>query len=203
MLKESRFGHRFGCRCPTCSGQRPSGVASKCSKDQITVKMPHKFLPLLRWPMNVKWETPSQKAADSYQGDITATATGAQVWNEFSRRDHLTVKQLFRIIKRTDNTIGLNYVYYVMGQLRRAGLVIPRKHGPETYYDKAVHKQSPELLICRICQGVQPVEMLSPQFLEKVARTHHFRIKMHKLEIRGWCKRCRPGSISHNDFLSE
>ena len=123
-------------------------------------------------------------------GDVLPSARQAQVWKESSRRDHLTGKQLFQIIKRTDYKIGLNYVYYIMWQLRCAGWVTARKYKSETYYDKAIHSTSSELLMCRVCGRVQPALILSYKVIQKIARTYGFRIKMYTLEIRGACKRC-------------
>ena len=116
-----------------------SAIIMSCAirLDGVAMRVPRKHLPLLNWPMSVIWPDASRKSFDLYRfGDVLPSARQAQVWKEFSRRDHLTVKQLFQIIKRTDHMIGqLCVLYYAAVALRLVGH--GSKYKSETYYDKA------------------------------------------------------------------
>lgn len=123
-------------------------------------------------------------------GAIKLTPRRTQVWNAFTRLDHLTVKKLFLFLKKRDPTIGLTTVYRTMGDFRRAGLVKTRRHQAETYFDKSEPKRQLELLICNVCGRTDRVVVCNMDVLQRLAARYGYLLDGYKLEIIGSCTAC-------------
>jgi Fur family ferric uptake transcriptional regulator len=106
---------------------------------------------------------------------------------------HLTADELYRMVKRKYPSMGTATVYRTLRLLRDSGLCRELKldDGTTTYEHLYGHDHH-DHLICTSCGTL--VEAVDPEIeklQEKLARTHGFKIKSHKLEIYGICRRCR------------
>ena len=123
-------------------------------------------------------------------GAIRLTPRRAQVWNAFTRLDHLTVKKLFLCLKKRDRTIGLTTVYRAMGDFRKAGLVKTRRHKAETYFHKSEPERQLEFLICDVCRRTDRVVVCNMNALQLVATRYGYLLQAYKLEVFGTCTAC-------------
>jgi Fur family ferric uptake transcriptional regulator len=105
---------------------------------------------------------------------------------------HLTVDELHHLVKKKNPEIGIATIYRTMKLLRDSGLCREfRLDDGTTRYEHLYNHKHHDHLICSDC-GVF-IEVLDPEIeklQEKLAKKHGFRIKNHKLEIYGTCRRC-------------
>jgi Fur family ferric uptake transcriptional regulator len=93
---------------------------------------------------------------------------------------HLTADELYRMVKKKNPSIGTATIYRTLKLLRESGLCRELKLDDDHDH-----------IICTSCGRL--VEVLEPEIeklQEKLAKTHGFLIKNHKLEMYGLCKRC-------------
>lgn len=110
-----------------------------------------------------------------------------------SSSGHLTVDDLFERARRIDPRIGYTTVWRVLKLLEQSGLADSKKfHDGFTRYEFVGGKKHHDHLICVKCGALS--EFMNPKIEEiqkQVAYTHGFSITSHKLELYGYCKKCK------------
>jgi Fur family ferric uptake transcriptional regulator len=105
---------------------------------------------------------------------------------------HLTAEELHRLVQKKNPSIGTATVYRTMKLLSDSGLCRELKlDDGSTRYEHLYGHEHHDHLVCTGCGTL--VEVLDPEIeklQEKLARAHGFRIRAHKLELYGICKKC-------------
>lgn len=109
---------------------------------------------------------------------------------------HLDAEELYASIRQAGHNIGLATIYRTLNLLREAGLVEQRlfADGRASYelLDPEVHHDH---LICTNCGKIVEFEHKEIEKLqEQVARTHHFILSSHRLELYGLCANCNTAT---------
>jgi Fur family ferric uptake transcriptional regulator len=96
------------------------------------------------------------------------------------------------MVKKKNPSIGTATIYRTLKLLRESGLCRELKLDDDTKrYEHLYGHEHHDHIICTSCGRL--VEVLEPEIeklQEKLAKTHGFLIKNHKLEMYGLCKRC-------------
>jgi Fur family ferric uptake transcriptional regulator len=106
---------------------------------------------------------------------------------------HLSAEELYQRIHRKHPQVGLSTVYRTLKLLVQAGLAIPREFGDGiTRYEPSLGGQHHDHLICIGCGTIIEFENQKIEALQKeVAEENRFTVLRHKLELYGYCERCR------------
>jgi len=112
----------------------------------------------------------------------------------FLKKDlHLSVDELYREIKETNPEIGYSTVYRTLKLLVDARLATERKFGDKSARFEPIHpEEHHDHLICIKCGRI--IEFTNDQIeklQQQVGRKYNFRIIRHKLELYGYCDKCR------------
>jgi Fur family ferric uptake transcriptional regulator len=107
---------------------------------------------------------------------------------------HLSAEELHKIVKRNNPHIGYVTVYRTMKLFSEAGLCNEVEFGDGILrFEHCYGHQHHDHLICTKCGKF--IEVSKPE-IEKMqdtlARQHKFMPTRHKLQIFGFCKKCRP-----------
>jgi Fur family ferric uptake transcriptional regulator len=106
---------------------------------------------------------------------------------------HLTAEELYRLAQKKNSSIGVATVYRALKLFRDCGLCRElRLDDGTTKYEHLYSHKHHDHMICTSCGAI--VEVIDPKIeklQEKLARAHGFKIKSHKLEIYGICRKCR------------
>lgn len=107
---------------------------------------------------------------------------------------HLSVDDIYSLIKEKDNFIGLATIYRTLDLLEELGVVVKRNFDEKSakyefiFGDKTKHHH----LICKSCHKVIEIDNLLPADLkEEVMETKEFQTTDCLLQIYGYCKECR------------
>jgi Fur family ferric uptake transcriptional regulator len=117
-----------------------------------------------------------------------------QVLRAFLKTEkHLTAEDLHLLVKKRFPTIGIATVYRTLKLLRESGLCRELKFDDgTTRYEHLYGHEHHDHLICTECGGLTEVmESEIEKLQERLAKRNGFKIKSHKLEIYGTCKKCR------------
>lgn len=106
---------------------------------------------------------------------------------------HVTVDELFDRTRKIDPQIGYTTVWRTLKLLMERGLASAQKFNDGfTRYEYIKKEEHHDHMICIKCGGVE--EFLNPA-VEKLqvqaANSHGFVITSHKMELYGYCKRCK------------
>ncbi len=106
---------------------------------------------------------------------------------------HLTAEELYGMVKKKNPSTGFATIYRTLKLLIEAGLCreLQVENGL-TRYEHLYGHQHHDHLICTNCGRF--VEIISPEIeelQEKIARENGFRLRRHRLELYGICKKCR------------
>jgi len=108
---------------------------------------------------------------------------------------HLSVEEMYRLVKRKDKTIGQATVYRTVKLLCEAGLARTVDFGSGiTHYEQLHGRTHHDHLICSRCG--EYVEAMDPQIeklQEKLCKKYGFLPTNHRMEIFGICRLCRKG----------
>ncbi|MCX7793903.1 MAG: transcriptional repressor [Thermodesulfovibrionales bacterium] len=106
---------------------------------------------------------------------------------------HITVDELFDKVKKRDSSIGYATVHRNLNLLLEAGLAEEIKIGKEkTRYEQMHMREHHDHLICLKCgKFIEVVDENIENLQKKLAEKKEFFPVRHKLEIYGYCKRCR------------
>ena len=106
---------------------------------------------------------------------------------------HLTVEELYDLVKHKDPTIGLTTVYRTMKLFSECNLARANHFEEGRVRYEQQHKTAHhDHMICQTCG--ETIEFVHPQIeklQEKVAREYGFRITNHRMEIYGLCENCQ------------
>lgn len=122
------------------------------------------------------------------------TAQRAVIFNEFvSAQKHLSVEELYEIVKKKEPSIGQVTVFRTLKLLEDAGIANPVNFGDKTVrYEMCFETKHHDHLVCVKCGKV--IEVLDKK-LEKrkelICKKHNFIPSHHRLEIFGKCENCQ------------
>ncbi|ADL51578.1 ferric uptake regulator, Fur family [Clostridium cellulovorans 743B] len=113
--------------------------------------------------------------------------------------NHLTVEELYELVKKQYPDIGLATVYRTIQLLEEMGLVLRLEldhHGIARYelVNEAENHQHHHL-ICNRCKKVTEVEEDHLEILEnEIEKKYNFKIENHSLKFYGLCEECKRNS---------
>lgn len=106
---------------------------------------------------------------------------------------HLTADELFRLVKKRNESIGTATVYRTLKLLSESGLCREfRLDDGTARYEHLYGHDHHDHLICTSCGKLE--EVVDPEIeklQEKLAKKQGFKISNHKMEIYGTCRKCR------------
>ncbi|MBX7187582.1 MAG: transcriptional repressor [Vicinamibacteria bacterium] len=124
--------------------------------------------------------------------------------NRSSRRDvvvsaflgsnkHLSVDDLYNLVRRKSPGIGRTTVYRTLKLLESAGLAQALVLQGETRFERELNRRHHDHFICSVCGSIfefssDEIEALQ----EEEARKIGFRIEGHKHQVYGKCAKCAP-----------
>jgi Fur family ferric uptake transcriptional regulator len=111
---------------------------------------------------------------------------------------HLSAEELHRRIRRTQPEVGLSTVYRTLKLMVDAGLASRREFGDGiTRYEPRTGESHHDHLICVRCGAIIEFENQKIEALQKeVAALNDFTVTRHRLEIYGYCRKCKPAGKS-------
>ena len=113
---------------------------------------------------------------------------------EFLSADrHITVEELFNVIKEKYPGIGYATVYRNLSLLCESGLADEIKIGNQkARYEPKFEREHHDHLICIKCgRFIEVHDTKIEKLQDKLAEANDFRPVRHKLEIYGYCGKCR------------
>ncbi len=120
------------------------------------------------------------------------TSQRAQIITEFLRAGgHVSVEELFRVVKKKAKGVGLASVYRTVNSLVEAGLATERKFlDKSSVYEIHEPGHHHDHLICIKCRKIFEFENEKIEELQKeVASSLGFTLQNHKLELYGYCQK--------------
>ena len=125
--------------------------------------------------------------------------------NRSSRRDlvvstflasnkHLSVDDLYDLVKKKSAGIGRTTVYRTLKLLERAGLAQALVLKGETRFERELNRRHHDHFICSVCGAIfefssDEIEALQDEEARKIG----FRIEGHKHQVFGRCEKCQRG----------
>lgn len=106
---------------------------------------------------------------------------------------HLTAEELYRLVKKKDQTLGFATVYRTLKLLCEAGLCRELKfEDGTTRYEHLYGHQHHDHLICTGCgKFVEVVEPGIEHLQERIFKEYNFYPQRHRMELYGICKKCK------------
>jgi Fur family ferric uptake transcriptional regulator len=146
-----------------------------------------------------KNETASNGAKEIFRSFISAKGLRSTRQREvildafLSASKHITVEELFNVIKKKNPEIGYATVHRNLGLFCECGLADEIKIGKQkTRYEQKFGNGHHDHLICLKCGSfIEVNDEKIERLQDKLAEASGFIPLRHKLEIYGNCKRCR------------
>ncbi len=111
-------------------------------------------------------------------------------------RDHLSIDELYRLVKKRDPKIGITTVYRTLKLLTECGLASEVAfHDGIARYEHQHNRRSHHHMVCTDC-GTS-VEFFSPEvdkIEQEIGRKFHYETRRHTFQIYGLCEECRKKS---------
>ncbi|MDP3296602.1 MAG: Fur family transcriptional regulator [Thermodesulfovibrionia bacterium] len=129
------------------------------------------------------------------QRDVIAT--------EFLRgTGHITAEDLYKKIGRKHKGIGFTTVYRTLKLLTTLGLATERVFADNlTRYEPLPAEDHHDHLICINCGTITEFENMKMERLqEKISNEFGFYTVIHKMEIYGYCKKCKYHSTEVSEY---
>ena len=106
---------------------------------------------------------------------------------------HLSAEELHRQIQKIHPEVGLSTIYRTLKLLVEAGLASQREFGDGiTRYEPVAGGRHHDHLICVNCGAIIEFQNQKIEELQKeVAENKNFTVLQHKLELYGYCEKCR------------
>lgn len=106
---------------------------------------------------------------------------------------HLSAEELYRQIQKIHPEVGLSTIYRTLRLLVEAGLASQREFGDGiTRYEPVAGGRHHDHLICVNCGTIIEFQNQKIEELQKeVAENKNFTVLQHKLELYGYCEKCR------------
>ncbi|MBI4682807.1 MAG: transcriptional repressor [Nitrospirae bacterium] len=110
--------------------------------------------------------------------------------------EHVTAEELYREISKKYNDIGFTTVYRTLKLLNKSGLATERVFADHlTRYEPLSADDHHDHLICMKCGSITEFEDLKIERLqERVAEEFSFLSVSHKMEIYGYCNKCKDNA---------
>ncbi|MFZ5801449.1 MAG: Fur family transcriptional regulator [Candidatus Omnitrophota bacterium] len=107
---------------------------------------------------------------------------------------HLSAEELHGLIKKKYPFIGYTTVYRTMRLISDAGLAceVDFNDGIKRLEHKFGHEHHDHLVCLKCGRFFEVVDKNIERLQEKLARRYHFKPASHKMEIFGFCAKCRP-----------
>ncbi len=116
----------------------------------------------------------------------------------FRRHQHLTVEELLERVRKLDAGIGYATVYRTLRLLTECGLASKREFGGSARFEHVTDHHH-DHMICVKCGKITEFENDRIEKLqEDVCRRYKFTMINHKMELYGYCERCRPRKAAEN-----
>ena len=111
----------------------------------------------------------------------------------FNLREHVSIEELHHKVQKKNPKIGYTTVYRTLKLLTESGLAYERQFGDgQARYEPVTTEEHHDHLICLKCGAIMEFENRKIEKLqEEVAKEHGFEVKNHKLELYGYCKKCK------------
>ncbi len=106
---------------------------------------------------------------------------------------HLSVDDLYDIVRKKDSSIGHATVFRTLKLLSEAGIAKEVNLGDgKTRYEHKYDHEHHDHLVCLECgKFIEAVDSKIERLQEKLCKRHGFVPQQHKMEIFGICKKCR------------
>jgi len=113
----------------------------------------------------------------------------------FNSTGHLSVEDIQNLLRQKKISASIASIYRTLDVLIKSNLVVQHRFGKRFKRFEAVLKDKHhDHLICTRCGKVLEFKNDAIEDLQvKVALEHDFNITNHKLDIYGYCNRCRAG----------
>ncbi len=113
----------------------------------------------------------------------------------FNSTGHLSVEDIQNLLRQKKIAASIASIYRTLDVLIKSNLVVQHRFGKRFKRFEAVLKDKHhDHLICTRCGKVLEFKNDAIEDLQvKVALEHDFNITNHKLDIYGYCNRCRAG----------
>jgi Fur family ferric uptake transcriptional regulator len=113
-------------------------------------------------------------------------------------KQHLDAGQILRHARRLDRRVNRVTVYRTLALLKRHGLVdeldLMHMQGEKHYYERRPQRDHIHMA-CLRCGGIMEFESdLFDRLKGQIQRECHFHILVSRLEVGGYCARCRTSS---------
>lgn len=111
----------------------------------------------------------------------------------FNSSGHLSVEDIQSLLRQKKIAASIASIYRTLDVLIKSNLVVQHRFGKRFKRFEAVFKDKHhDHLICTRCGKVMEFKNDAIEDLQvKVAHDHDFNITNHKLDIYGFCKKCR------------
>lgn len=111
----------------------------------------------------------------------------------FSTHRHFEVDDLFVRMRRRDKRISCSTIYRTLRLLVECGLLREVIFGERhSHYEHVLGHEHHDHLLCLGCKRVIEFRNSSIESLqERVCREHEFQPRGHRLQITGYCRKCR------------
>jgi Fur family ferric uptake transcriptional regulator len=108
---------------------------------------------------------------------------------------HLSVDDLYNLVRRKSPGIGRTTVYRTLKLLESAGLAQALVLKGETFFERELNRRHHDHFICNVCNAIfefssDEIESLQ----EEEARKIGFQIEGHKHQVFGKCSKCLAAS---------
>ena len=111
-------------------------------------------------------------------------------------RDHLSTDELYRLVKKKDDTIGFTTVYRTLKLLAECGLASEVAFNDGiTRYEAQYNRRNHHHMVCTECGS--SVEFFSPEIErveQEIGRANHYTTTRHTFQIYGICESCQKKS---------
>jgi len=106
---------------------------------------------------------------------------------------HLSVDDLYDIVRKKDSSIGHATVFRTLKLLSEAGIAKEVNLGDgKTRYEHKYDHEHHDHLVCLECgRFIEAVDSKIERLQEELCKRHGFVAQQHKMEIFGICKKCR------------
>ena len=161
-------------RRPTCC--RSASTISKRSRERTSAK-PREF----------------SCSISAASGSSKPAQRNAILRTFLETREHLSIDELHRLVKKTDPRIGFTTVYRTLKLLAGCGLASEVAfHDGIARYEHQYNRRSHHHMVCTECGA--SVEFFSEKVGEieqEIGRKHHYMTTRHTFQIYGVCEECR------------
>ena len=126
---------------------------------------------------------------------LKTTPARKKVYEVLSKTQYLlSVDELYLQLVKLDPKLSISTVYRTLESFRQVGLVEANQlPGEAVLYYELSHEDHAHHLICSGCHKVIHLDECPLHgYDEKIAKTHHFTIQHHQLDIYGLCESCQP-----------